>query len=172
MIWRDTIISWKGVEPKHSVFNHVNQHESGDIFEGHGAVSGTGAFFYGTDASFDVGDMLISSSCVEHWKMGTDGLEFMVSKDSGHRKSSLAIDFYDALGFLNNSGDVPVRQSFDSDKLQIAGDGDEERNFVDKHDVNTQRDVGMIRLDVRRYRIKISEYVVRHGPDRFSFQIA
>ena len=111
------------------------------MFEGHGAVSGTGAFFHGTDASFDVGDMLISSSCVEHWKMGTDGLEFMVSKDSGHRKSSLAIDFYDTFGFLHNSCDVPVGQSFDSDKLQISGNCDEERNFVDEHDVDTQRDI-------------------------------
>ena len=87
---------------------------------------------------FHIRHMFICSTTVEKWKPWSDWLKLWVCYNTVNLETSRYVQVDDILKFSHNCGDLSVVGSLNSTKLQMLGGGDQERNLVDKHDVDGQ----------------------------------
>ena len=81
-------------------------------------------------------NVFITCGCVENWEFRTERLEFVISQDGGHSKTTVVIYFQDALEAFHNCGHLTVVQTINRDEMYLLGMSDEESHLIDKHDVN------------------------------------
>ena len=107
-------------------------------------ISAPGAILDCADLTFNVRDMFVGCSSVDVWMPWMKSLKLMVSKDGLNEETTRLVEGYYILKNLVDCGDLTIGKCFNSDKVNISRLGDEEWNFVDKHDISAKDDVTIL----------------------------
>jgi hypothetical protein len=112
-------------------------------------VGAAGAFLDGADAAFDVRYMFFLAADVEvRVQVASDGaagaFKLRVAKDNSNAEASLPIYAVNVLQCFDERRCLAIRQNGGCNESYISGYGEEKRNFVHEHNINTERDVAVL----------------------------
>jgi hypothetical protein len=131
----------------------MDRHKARNPIERKAVPNGTCAFFDHSDASFSLGDVLVSTSQVrsgsELLDKGLEGTELAVKMDKSDLEASLGVQRVDSLVSFKNRFRFSVFQMHHGGEAEIATDGEKEGVLVHEEDVGREADVSVRRKDVR-----------------------
>ena len=135
-------------------------------------VRWSGSVFDCPDATFDIRYVFILCCCVETWEQGSQWFKLIVPHYCADGKSTWLVEFHNILKLTADCGNSSVWENFNCDEFDMPWDGDEERNFVNEHDINTQSD-GAERVQYLLGNwINIVQHMLGNGSNRLSFKWA
>ena len=115
----------------------------------------------GPNAALDIGNAFIFRADVElgAW-VGGDGasqaFEFGVAEDHSDTEVALPMCAMDALECAFKTRLLPVVHGLRSDKMNLLGDGDKERNSIHEHEIDAQGHILVGVKDLRRETVRCS----------------
>jgi hypothetical protein len=145
---RDTIFRGVDVEPKIARANHLHDKHARETLERQRVDDASTTFFQGSDAAFGNGDVFFPGAFVQSnvhaSECPAEGFELSVSLDHFEEESALDIYRLDFCNSRQHSVGFGIFEPSDGAKLNGTTHGNEERHFVDFHDVNTKNDFSVV----------------------------
>jgi hypothetical protein len=145
---RDTIFRGVDVEPKIARANHLHDKHARETLERQRVDDAATTFFQGSDAAFSNWDVFFPGAFVQSYvhasECPTEWFKLSVSLDHFKEEAALDIDRLDFGNSCQHSVGFGIFEPSDGTKLNGTTHGDEERHFVDFHDVNTKNDLSVV----------------------------
>ena len=136
---RDAIASWKAVEPEDAGIHHLDNQLGGHVLKAQGCIDTVVMLFDGMDVAFNVTNVFIIQCSIESdthgGEIGMEGLKFTVHNEMLHFHTASLVDGVDTSSSSNQSVHFHITEYLNSAKFDVAGDGDQEGDLVDVHDV-------------------------------------
>ena len=151
----------KSIQPKYAEKCHFDYHLRRIFVKGGGIVVAASSLLCGPNTALDIGNVFIFRARVELGaQVGGDGtswaFEFGVAEDRSDAEAALPMRATDALECAFKTGLLPVVCGLRSDKMNLLGDGDEERNSIHEHDIDAQGHILAGVKDLRRETVRCS----------------
>ena len=95
------------------------------------------------DVTLDVRDMIISATCIEVWVPIAQWAELAVGEYCVNPEAAVSVDANCSMKMSFDGGNVSIIESDHSPESELTRQCDEERLFVDVHDVDDQCKAGV-----------------------------
>ena len=123
------------------------------MFNWCGVVGTSSPFFCRADAAFNIRHVLVFAADAQFGpEVSSDcaasAFKFTVAENVGDAESAFSVDTVDASQRFDERAKFAVVKDFGGNETDVLGDGEEEWNAVDKHDVNAEGNVTILCHDL------------------------
>jgi hypothetical protein len=161
---------WESIEPEDGVGDETDNKQTREGAERKQGVGTTRAVFNGADGAFDFGHMFVGATGVERREKRTECFEFGVGQNGGDAKAAVVIESENGLETIPNGGVLAVGNVLDGHEFEVTRGGNQERELIDKHDVDSQGDVAMAVYDGERHWVDAGVDVWGRTGNGFAFE--
>ena len=110
---------WEGIEPDHTVFQKVYEHQSRQVFEWEDIHCTPTAVLQGSDIRFDLWHVLVRHTAVQHWERWSQDLRLGVAGDGCHPTTMMVIQLDHLLQTHGDSPHLMVWERFHHAEVKI-----------------------------------------------------